>query len=192
MVGDSRARLPDRADQALILGPAAEFGEDGLANDDEFAAAPLASGAPSIDDADGDGLLDSLDPCPMEYGYAYLRTDYLVMDTDGDGYDDSIDNCMNESNTMQRDANADGIGDACVRYAVDAPPARNVHLFTCTGGNAQCTIHFSSVPNELRSGNPMTYLWDFEGAAPNSNEASPGEVAFKGVGDYTIEFTATD
>ena len=112
----------------------------------------------------------------MEPANTCLRVDYLVMDTDGDGYDDSIDNCMNGANTMQDDANGDGIGDACLRHANIVRPVSNVRLFV--GGD----IHFSSVETELWSGSPMTYLWDFMGAAPNSTAASPGDLTFNVVG----------
>ena len=174
------------AEQALLFDPAADFDGDGLPNDAELTAPPTASASPSAGDADGDGHPDDQDPCPMEAANSCLRVDYLVMDTDGDGYDDAIDNCMNDENAMQDDANEDGIGDACLRYANIARPVSNVRLFV--GG----TVHFSSIKTELWSGTPMAYLWDFDGAAPNSTDESPGDVVFGVIGDYTIAFTATD
>jgi hypothetical protein len=57
-------------------------------------------------DSDGDGILDSLDPCT---------------DKDGDGFGDPgypantcpVDNCPDRSNTNQADQDRDGVGDVC-------------------------------------------------------------------------------
>ena len=39
---------------------------------------------------------------------------------------------------------------------------------------------------------PITYLWDFDGVAPNSTMQNPGEVTYSMPGTYTIRLTATD
>jgi hypothetical protein len=57
-------------------------------------------------DADGDGLVNGLDPCP-------LIASSTQPDRDGDGVGDACDNCPSVANPDQRDLDADGIGDAC-------------------------------------------------------------------------------
>ena len=39
---------------------------------------------------------------------------------------------------------------------------------------------------------PLTYRWDFGGAAPNQNMANPGSITFNAVGTYRISLTVTD
>jgi PKD repeat protein len=39
---------------------------------------------------------------------------------------------------------------------------------------------------------PLTYLWNFEGGAPNSTAENPGAVAFSTPGTYTVTFTVTN
>ncbi len=78
-------------------------------------------------DDDGDGLVDTIDPCPNE------RTDNLrdidldrlpdrcdgdltdgpLADADADGVADIVDNCPQNAQDDQFDADNDGIGDAC-------------------------------------------------------------------------------
>jgi len=57
-------------------------------------------------DTDGDGLIDSLDNCPL-IGNANQA------DADGDGVGDVCDNCQVTSNRDQFDTDIDGVGDAC-------------------------------------------------------------------------------
>jgi M6 family metalloprotease-like protein len=54
-------------------------------------------------DADGDGIIDLLDNCPLD----------ALNDADQDGYCANLDNCPTIANPGQQDANNDGIGDAC-------------------------------------------------------------------------------
>ncbi len=58
------------------------------------------------DDADGDGVIDSLDNCPF-----VPNRDQL--DTDGDGVGEACDNCKNAPNKDQLDTDGDSIGDVC-------------------------------------------------------------------------------
>ncbi|RMG41306.1 MAG: hypothetical protein D6732_02645, partial [Methanobacteriota archaeon] len=57
-------------------------------------------------DNDGDGLLDSVDNCPVV-------SNTNQVDLDGDGVGDVCDNCPTISNTVQSDIDGDGLGDVC-------------------------------------------------------------------------------
>jgi len=58
------------------------------------------------DDADGDGLDNDDDNCP-------LRSNVHQSDSDSDGVGDECDNCGNISNPFQEDKDGDGLGDVC-------------------------------------------------------------------------------
>jgi hypothetical protein len=58
-------------------------------------------------DTDGDGVIDVLDPFPLD------PTRWSLDDIDGDGVDDAADNCPAVANTNQSDLDGDGFGDAC-------------------------------------------------------------------------------
>jgi hypothetical protein len=78
-------------------------------------------------DADGDGVPDAEDNCPL-----VANADQA--DADGDGSGDACDNCPDLANPTQRDLDRDGIGDACdpdidgdgVPNATDVCPASYV------------------------------------------------------------------
>ncbi|MFO0682862.1 MAG: amidohydrolase family protein [Sandaracinus sp.] len=63
-------------------------------------------------DGDGDGLGDSCDPCPLDAASTSCGT-ANPNDRDRDTIDDSIDNCPTIANTDQADTDSDGHGDAC-------------------------------------------------------------------------------
>ena len=73
--------------------------------------------APALRDADGDGVVDSLDKCPTEAG-PVERQGCPVRDTDKDGIADEQDKCPTEAGPASRqgcpvkDADKDGIEDA--------------------------------------------------------------------------------
>lgn len=83
---------------------------------DESASTP----ATMAGDADGDGVADAKDNCPM-----VANTDQK--DSDGDAHGDACDNCRGLPNPDQADADEDGEGDAC---ACENPPV------LCTDGMA--------------------------------------------------------
>ncbi|MBN2454177.1 thrombospondin type 3 repeat-containing protein [Candidatus Woesearchaeota archaeon] len=67
----------------------------------------LSHGVPG--DADGDGILDENDNCPLD-----SNADQADTDSDGaDGVGDVCDNCPLDSNADQADTDSDGIGDVC-------------------------------------------------------------------------------
>lgn len=61
---------------------------------------------PLVPDADGDGIADSLDNCP-------LTANPGQADGDGDGVGDACDNCTVVANPTQLDADGDGYGNIC-------------------------------------------------------------------------------
>jgi len=61
---------------------------------------------PAVPDADGDGVGDSVDNCP-------LTANAGQADADGDGFGNACDNCINQANPDQFDANGDGYGNYC-------------------------------------------------------------------------------
>lgn len=80
-------------------------------------AAPLV-------DADGDGVFDPYDNCPMAANPDQANADFDregdacdsstdMTDSDRDGVPDSGDNCPMVANPMQEDSDRDGQGDAC-------------------------------------------------------------------------------
>ncbi len=54
------------------------------------------------------------------------------------------------------------------------------------------SVNFTGTGSDPDGATPLTFLWDFDGAAPDSNDEDPGDVTFASAGTYTVEFTATD
>ena len=83
---------------------------------DKPAATPSPSATP---DADGDGVDDTADNCPLvanpnqEDADGNGVGDACEHDADGDGWEDSLDNCPAVANAAQTDTDSDGLGDAC-------------------------------------------------------------------------------
>ncbi len=71
---------------------------------------PLDMGAQA--DADGDGVGDACDPCPLDPGTTDC-TSFDPLDPDRDGVREPMDNCPTVANPDQRDTDGDGKGDAC-------------------------------------------------------------------------------
>ena len=70
-------------------------------------------------DRDGDGILDTIDNCPLVSNPNQIDTDrdglgdVCDTDDDNDGVSDSTDNCPLLANANQVDRDHDGLGDAC-------------------------------------------------------------------------------
>ncbi len=91
-------------------------------------------------DTDNDGLLDSVDNCPLVYNPTQADSDNDgagddcdncptlanpgQVDADGDGLGDACDNCRLVVNPGQEDGEGDGVGDACDNCAVVANPGQ--------------------------------------------------------------------
>ena len=65
-------------------------------------------------------------------------------------------------------------------------PAQNAVV--CRGE----TLYFSATGIDPDGHDPLTYAWDFDGAAPNATIEDPGEVTFDQVGTFTITLLVTD
>lgn len=66
-------------------------------------------------DADGDGVEDQFDNCPL------LPSAGNQNDADSDGFGDMCDNCINTPNPDQRDGDFDGRGNACTEQITSVP-----------------------------------------------------------------------
>ena len=90
-----------------IRGGMQRMGLDGLAGFDLDAVAAVHSvDTAGLPDADGDGLVDPADGCP-------LVADPTQTDGDGDGIGDACDVCPAVFDPTQLDRDGDGVGDAC-------------------------------------------------------------------------------
>ena len=54
------------------------------------------------------------------------------------------------------------------------------------------SVNFSGSGVDPDSNLPLSYTWDFDGAAPNSSQQNPGQVTFAAVGTYMVTLTVKD
>lgn len=101
---------------------------DGDGIPDACDAACTSAGMYADPDADGDGVANAQDNCPMVYNPDQADTDGDGIgnscddDIDGDGEPNTVDNCPTIFNPMQVDSNGNGLGDECEALFV-APQA---------------------------------------------------------------------
>jgi len=121
-------------------------------------------------DADGDGIADSQDNCPIDANPDQLNTDGDGLgdtcdptpngedvDADGDGVADAQDNCPTVYNPNQTDFNGDGIGNACTpdlffsEYVEGSSLNKALEIYNPTGSG----INLSSYTiKKYTNGNP--------------------------------------
>ncbi len=83
----------------------------------------------------------------------------------------------NEVNTVAGNMSPNG--------AIDTPPGdQNI-----TEGES---VDFTGTGTDPDGDYPVTYLWDFDGGAPDSTDEDPGAVTFTTAGTYNVTFTVTD
>jgi MYXO-CTERM domain-containing protein len=87
----------------------------GIPNRDQLDTNSDLAGNVCDNDDDGDGILDTLDVCPLlsNPGNVQLADPRCNADADGDNISDSFDNCVGSVNATQADTDLDGMGDVC-------------------------------------------------------------------------------
>jgi len=92
----------------------------GDACDPDYEPADPEEKPPITDDADGDGIPDASDNCPIVRNQSQGDIDgdgigdACDPDMDGDGVWNAYDNCVGVPNPDQEDGDEDGVGDACI------------------------------------------------------------------------------
>ncbi len=54
------------------------------------------------------------------------------------------------------------------------------------------SVNFTGTGTDPDGATPLSFRWDFDGAAPDSTDEDPGDVTFATAGTYTVEFFVTD
>ena len=104
-------------------------------------------------DADGDGIPDSMDNCPFYWNLSQK-------DIDGDGIGDGCDNCIDIFNTDQADADSDGVGDVC-EYTDDIGIEFVAISYPYTFGfSTETTIRFRNFGSVTRSAVMTWYFFE--------------------------------
>lgn len=75
------------------------------------------------------------------------------------------------------------------------PPTLTATITSPSGNqtiNAGESIDFAGEGNSNDPQAMLSYLWDFDGAAPDSTQQDPGPISFEEAGTYTVTFTVGD
>jgi hypothetical protein len=129
-----------------------DFDNNNIINTADLVNFLAVFGTTCIQDADGDGVQDSLDNCPN-------TPNPTQSDLDGDGRGDACDNCPTQANPGQQDSDNDGIGDACdtqfncaTASQCPAGPANTIAI--CQGGvcTYACSFGFADCNTNMTDG----------------------------------------
>lgn len=140
--------IPIESDQRGVSRPR-DADDDGTAQCDigsvEFFCIPGSAACVPCDpgsgnDADGDGVDDCSDNCP-------LVSNVDQSDVDGDGVGDACDDCPTVSDPDQSDADGDGSGDACDCWASDPDRRPPTEVSGVTVGSVE--IHWDALPDMI-------------------------------------------
>jgi len=83
----------------------------------------------------------------------------------------------NEVNTVAGNMPPNGV--------IDTPPGDQ----TIEEGDS---VDFTGTGTDPEGDYPLTYLWDFDGGAPDSTDEDPGAITFTTAGTYNVTLTVTD
>jgi streptogramin lyase len=105
-------------------------------------------------DADGDGVADSLDPCPNDFAddsdgdgtcdSADVCPADVGNDGDGDGVCESVDDCPIDYNPSQNDGDGNGAGDACDPVCLDFQRGVGGNVIDSWTNSGQPTTNFGT------------------------------------------------
>jgi hypothetical protein len=149
-------------DAAILQGQAVEFVADGIGGNAPLTYAWDFGGGAAASPLQAPGLV------AFSSAGTFTAT-VTVIDADGDRATDSVEVIVSP--------------DLVPQAALDAPAA-NVSMWQ---GDSMVFQGTGSAGNP-----PLTYAWDFGGAAPPANTPAPGPIAMEVVGTFTVTFSVTD
>jgi len=127
-LGSSVSHWDTTATPSLLMEP---FITGELASDLDLTDEQMVDMGWTINDTDGDGVVDDADNCPAVSNADQLNTDgdtdggdACDDDDDNDTWEDFYDNCPLIANPGQEDSDGDGIGDVCDNCPADSNPGQ--------------------------------------------------------------------
>lgn len=166
----------DQADRSTIYAANVETGElSAVVTVDEAFAFPVYSG-------DDSGIVLAQQDTDAPTGFSL--------------YYQSVSGRLNPIGSPERVLQDGAYGTVYRRGSYSTPNARpNASIDTPTGSltiAAGEAVFFACTGNDPNGHYPLTYLWDFGGAAMASTLEDPGLVAFANPGTYTVTVTVSD